>query len=227
MAKIITGNIFTTAAQTIVNTVNCVGVMGAGLALECRLRYPEMFKRYAVICENKQLDVGMLWLYKAPERWILNFPTKRHWKDPSLESYLHLGLRKFVETYRDQGIASIAFPLLGAQSGGLDSDRVEQIMLDYLEDVVIPVEIYRYDPKAPDDMFQAFRESLLGMGVEAFRRKSGMRPQELRLLFEALEEPRFCQLNQLGAVKGIGIKTLEKAFAFAQGGGATQQDLGF
>ena len=189
--RIVTGNIFTSSAQTLVNTVNCVGVMGAGLALECRLRYPEMFKRYAEICDRKQLDVGMLWLYKAPGRWVLNFPTKKHWKDPSLERYLHLGLQKFVDTYRQQGIESVAFPLLGAQSGGLDGEKVEELMLGYLQDVAIPVEIYRYDPHSPDDLYEQFKASLLGQGVESFQRKSGMRQQELRRLFDALEEPRF------------------------------------
>ncbi len=74
--KIINGNIFTSKCQTIVNTVNCVGVMGAGMALECRLRYPEMHEKYILLCKDKLIDIGLLWIYKSPEKWILNFPTK-------------------------------------------------------------------------------------------------------------------------------------------------------
>ena len=77
MIDIIEGNIFTTKCQVIVNTVNCVGVMGAGLALECRLRYPDMYSLYVDLCNVNKIDIGMLWLYSSTEPWILNFPTKK------------------------------------------------------------------------------------------------------------------------------------------------------
>ena len=80
------GNIFNTEAQTIVNTVNCVGVMGAGIAYEFRLRYPQMFEKYRTLCDPNnpnRLTVGKLWLYQGNDRLILNFPTKTHWKMPS------------------------------------------------------------------------------------------------------------------------------------------------
>ncbi len=93
------GNIFSSRCQTIVNTVNCVGIMGAGIALECRLRYPLMFDQYAKLCADAKLDIGQLWIYRAPERWVLNFPTKKHWRYPSKVEYLHLGLQKFMQTY--------------------------------------------------------------------------------------------------------------------------------
>lgn len=81
--KIIKGNIFTSNCQTLVNAVNCVGVMGAGIALECRLRYFEMYNRYVALCEENKIEIGLLWIYKSPVKWILNFPTKKHWKYPS------------------------------------------------------------------------------------------------------------------------------------------------
>ena len=85
--RIITGNIWNSKAQTIVNTVNCEGVMGAGIALECRLRFPEMFNKYKEVCEKGLLKPGLLLLYKSDERWILNFPTKTSWKLPIEESW--------------------------------------------------------------------------------------------------------------------------------------------
>lgn len=79
--NIIKGNLFNTKAQTIVNTVNCVGVMGKGIALVFKLRYPNMFEVYQNICSQNLMGIGKLWLYKGePNKpWVLNFPTKTHW----------------------------------------------------------------------------------------------------------------------------------------------------
>lgn len=214
--KVIDGNIFTSKMQTLVNTVNCVGVMGAGIALECRLRYPEMYENYVHYCEQGQLKVGSLWLYKSPDRWILNFPTKRHWKDPSKESYLHEGLQKFMQTYEEKRIESIAFPLLGAQHGGLNRERSQEIMETYLLKCKIPVEIYRYDPLAPDDLYDQFREILCRMTPEEVKEATGLRSNYVKKVMDALENPQVCQLNKLATVPGIGVKTLEKSFAFAR-----------
>lgn len=213
---VIGGNIFTSSCQTLVNTINCVGVMGAGLALECRLRYPEMYDRYIDLCERSQIQIGNLWLYKAPERWVLNFPTKRHWKHPSRVDYLEAGLRKFLDTHQSRGIQSVAFPLLGADKGGLDPEFSLSLMERYLQHVEIPVEIYRYDPAAHDDLFEVTKRKLLAQDPSAISEATGIRPQYTRRVLEALESPVISQLNQLARVEGIGIKTLEKLFIFAK-----------
>ena len=155
--KIIKGNIFTSTANVLVNTVNCVGVMGAGIALEFRLRYPNMFLEYVELCKSHQINIGSLWLYKSEKTWILNFPTKIDWKYPSKESYLHAGLKYFTEHFKILGIESVAFPLLGSQKGGLDPKRSLQIMTSYLDKLSIPVEIYEYDSKASDDIYLKFK----------------------------------------------------------------------
>lgn len=144
--EIIDGDIFSSRCQTLVNTVNCVGVMGAGLALEFKARCPEMFCEYRERCRRGEIAIGTLWIYRTAERWVLNFPTKRHWRSPSKEEYLHAGLKQFMETYRAEGITSIAFPLLGARNGGLEPARSLEIMRAYLEQCEIAVEIYRYAP---------------------------------------------------------------------------------
>ena len=211
--KIISGNIFTSRCQTIVNTVNCVGVMGAGLALECRLRYPQMFTQYAKLCAGGQFDIGKLWLYKASDRWVLNFPTKKDWKMPSKEDYLRRGLDNFCQTYEARGITSIAFPLLGAQHGGLTAERSLEIMCEYLSPCAIPVEIYRYDPRAEDDVYGKFKSLLQTLSAAEVVRRTGLRRQFVTRLVEAVQSPEICQLNQLAACRGIGDKTLESAFA--------------
>ena len=139
------GNIFSSDKQTIVNTINCVGVMGKGVALGFRLRYPEMYEKYRELCKTKQIAIGKLWLYKQSReglQWILNFPTKIHWKYPSKMEYLEAGLQKFVDTYEEKGITSIAFPLLGTHNGGLDKIEVLDTMHSFLEKCSIPIDIY-------------------------------------------------------------------------------------
>ena len=208
------GNIFSSRCQTIVNTVNCVGIMGAGIALECRLRYPLMFEKYAQLCADAKLDIGQLWIYRAPERWVLNFPTKKHWRYPSRVEYLHLGLQKFLDTYQARGIASVAFPLLGAQNGGLQADESLALMLHYLSQCSIPVEIYEYDPASADDLFDDFKAAFLQWSDAAIAQQSGLRLDAVRRIRGALQNPRLCQLGQLAQVQGIGDKSLEKSFAF-------------
>lgn len=225
MIEIIKGNIFTTNRQVIVNTVNCVGIMGAGLALECRLRYPEMFIKYQELCDKKQIDIGKLWIYKTPQRWILNFPTKLHWKNPSKIDYLHAGLEKFMATYQERGIESIAFPLLGADRGGLDSEQSLNVMKEYLQYAEIPIEIYLYDPKAPDDLFQKVKNKLKNKTIEELVLLTGLRRNYIEKLCLAMESEDICQLNQLANVKGIGIKTVEKVFEISDSNLAHQANL--
>lgn len=208
------GNIFSSGCQTLVNTVNCVGVMGAGIALECRLRYPQMFEQYAQLCTDAKLHIGQLWIYRAPTRWVLNFPTKQHWRYPSKLEYLQRGLQKFIDTYEARGITSVAFPLLGAHNGGLAAGQSLEVMLHYLQHCSIRVEIYEYDPASGDDVFDAFKAAFLNLPDAAICQQSGLRANAVHRIREALADPRLCQLAQLAQVPGIGDKTLEKSFAF-------------
>jgi O-acetyl-ADP-ribose deacetylase (regulator of RNase III) len=118
--------------QTIVNTVNCVGVMGKGLALEVKKRFPDVYRRYRKACKRGQLGIGKLQLVKTPAAWVLNFPTKRHWRGPSNLPDIEEGLKKFVSTYKRKAITSIAFPPLGCGAGGLKWEDVKPVMEKYL-----------------------------------------------------------------------------------------------
>ncbi len=214
--KILEGNIFTTTCQTLVNTINCVGVMGAGIALECRLRYPEMYERYVELCEKKQINIGLLWIYKSSDRWILNFPTKKHWRYPSKKEYLHSGLKKFLSTYKERGIESIAFPMLGADKGGIPQEESLSIMQHYLEGLDINVEVYRYSASANDDLYEATKKWLLAQDVEYISQSTQLRKDYVTKVLTAMQSQDIHQLNQLGKVKGIGIRTLEKLFTLSQ-----------
>lgn len=131
-------------AQTLVNTVNCVGVMGKGLAKAFRDREPEMFKRYKSVCDEKLLEPGKLWLWRGTKSWVLNFPTKIHWRNPSKIEWVEAGLEKFVGAYKEQEIREVSFPRLGCGNGGLAWQDVRPLMEDYLSRVDIPVYIHDF-----------------------------------------------------------------------------------
>jgi len=138
-------DLFQSPAKVLVNTVNTVGVMGKGIALDFKKIYPDMFKRYQEICEQGLLDVGKLWIYKTGNKWILNFPTKKHWRQKSKVEYIAAGLQKFVATYDAKGISSISFPMLGCGNGELDwESEVRPIMKHYLHPLPIKVYIHIY-----------------------------------------------------------------------------------
>ena len=135
-------DIFKTECEVIVNAVNCVGVMGKGIALQVKTKYPEVFKRYKNICDKKMLKPGLLQIVKTKDKTILNFPTKIHWKNNSQIEWIEEGLIKFVESYKERGIGSIAFPPLGCGNGNLNWEEVKLLMLKYLNNLDIRVEIY-------------------------------------------------------------------------------------
>lgn len=136
------GSIFDSNTHVIVNPVNCKGVMGKGLALAFKQRYPDMFTVYQHECQTGKLQIGRPTLYRASTPWILNFPTKYHWHPPSKLEYLERGLDYFVANYKKAGIQSIAFPKLGAQNGKLSWDEVGPLMAKYLSQIDIDVYIY-------------------------------------------------------------------------------------
>lgn len=214
--EFIRGNIFNSKAQTIVNTVNCVGVMGKGIALVFRLRYPQMFDIYKAHCKNKLIGIGKLWVYKEnpDKQWVLNFPTKYHWKYPSKVEYLEKGLEKFVLTYKEKGIESIAFPLLGTHNGGLDKEYVKDMIFSYLSSCDIPIEIYEYNPDAPDDLFESFKQKWNSKNLEEIRTITKIRKDRIIMLSEVINSEDTKSMITLINTKGIGKKTLENCFSF-------------
>ena len=114
MVKVLTGNLFESNAQTLVNTVNCVGVMGKGVALEFKKRFPDMFDDYEKRCQRHEVKLGRPYLYKRlVPPWILNFPTKDHWRSvASLEAIVE-GLKYLLQHHKEWGITSMAVPPLG------------------------------------------------------------------------------------------------------------------
>ena len=120
---------------------------------------------------------------------MLNFPTKFHWKYPSKIEYLEQGLKKFVDTYEERGITSVAFPMLGTHNGGLDKDTVRTLMISYLSQCNIPVEIYDYDPMAPDDLFETFKEKWFSIPYNDLQKVTQIRQKrQIEIINNALRD---------------------------------------
>jgi hypothetical protein len=118
--------------------------MGKGLAHAFKEREPEMFAAYRRICDEKLLQPGKLWLWRGTNSWVLNFPTKLHWRNPSRLEWVEAGLAKFVDAYQAQGITEISFPRLGCGNGNLDWADVRPMMERYLSNLPIPIFIHDF-----------------------------------------------------------------------------------
>lgn len=142
--KILIGDIFNSEAQTLVNTVNCIGIMGKGIAAEFKKRFPNMFKNYVVRCEQKKVKPGVPYLFKnglfPPQ--IINFPTKTHWRAASHIEDIEKGVIILSEKYKEWGIKSIAIPPLGCGNGQLLWESVGPLIYKYVSKWDIPVKMY-------------------------------------------------------------------------------------
>lgn len=143
MIRVLIGDMFDSEAQTLVNTVNCVGIMGKGIALEFKKRYPDMFEDYAKRCKSGQVSLRTPYIYRSLlPPWILNFPTKGHWKAVSKLSDIIAGLDHLERNYKEWGIASIACPALGCSNGQLEWRVVGPTLFQRLSRLDIPVDLY-------------------------------------------------------------------------------------
>ncbi|WP_259699369.1 macro domain-containing protein [Pseudomonas protegens] len=141
--RVLIGDMFQSNAQTLVNTVNCVGVMGKGVALEFKKRWPGLMSDYTNRCAQKIVKPGEPYIYNDMlGTSIVNFPTKDHWRSPSKLVDIEKGLELFVQNYKTWNVTSVAFPPLGCGNGGLEWDLIGPIMYRMLSKVEIPVEIF-------------------------------------------------------------------------------------
>lgn len=147
MLEFVRGDIFDVPADIRVNTVNCVGVMGAGVALAFKQRYPDMFKDYKRDCKDGLVKPGMMHVWKSLSGdWIINFPTKRDWRDPSRYEDIEAGLNDLRHYLDRVGPVTVALPALGCGHGGLDWGRVSEMIRDKLCDA--SAHIFVFEPSA-------------------------------------------------------------------------------
>jgi len=149
MIKYKTGNLLDSKAEALVNTVNTVGVMGKGIALQFKNLFPANYKLYTKAYKDDELKIGKLLITEeetllAGKKVIINFPTKTSWRLPSEYIYIEFGLEELVRVVKEKNIKSIAIPPLGSGNGGLDWNRVKLIMEKYLSE--LDCDIYIYEP---------------------------------------------------------------------------------
>lgn len=149
MIKYVTGDLLDSNAEALVNTVNTVGVMGKGIALQFKKRFPNNNKLYVQACKDGELYVGRLLITTETslvdgDKLIVNFPTKIDWRNPSEYDYIEKGLQELVREINKRGIRSIAIPPLGSGNGGLDWNVVHKMIVDTLSN--LDCEVYVYQP---------------------------------------------------------------------------------
>ncbi len=154
MIELAQGDILHADVEAIVNTVNCVGVMGRGIALQFKKAWPDNFKAYATACNNGEVQPGRMYVFEtgqlANPHYIINFPTKRHWRGASRMEDIESGLAALVATIREKHIQSIAIPPLGSGLGGLDWQKVKPIIETAMSELT-DVRVLIYEPNgAPE-----------------------------------------------------------------------------
>lgn len=146
MINFVVGNLLESEAYALVNTVNCEGYMGKGIAYQFKLRFPEMNSEYVKQCKQHKLRPGALHTYKEASKLIINFPTKDKWREKSKMEYIASGLDALVDFINKEKIPSIAIPPLGSGNGGLVWDEVKQLIIKKLSCLEHNVDIYIYEP---------------------------------------------------------------------------------
>lgn len=220
--KEVSGNIFNTKAMAVVNTVNCVGAMGKGIALDFKLRYPEMFKEYQRICFQHLLKPGQILPYKKSSPIILNFAIKDDWKEPSKIEWIEETLKKFVDNYKKLGITSVAFPWMGAMNGGLPIEVIKELTRKYLSILDdIDIEVYDFDPNVPCELYRSLQEIVFSekFKLSELEVLSNIKSRYWIKIIDAVNDPNTKSINNLRhyIVNGkriIGKTNIERLFVF-------------
>lgn len=149
---IIKGDLFEAQAEALVNPVNCKGVMGKGLAAAFKQRFPGNFQAYKKLCDEGALTTGVVFAYRldvpvGPVRYVINFPTKAHWRGKSKLAYVAQGLLSLHEALEEEALRSVAIPALGCGLGGLQWEEVEALIIDTLDPLQHNTEILLYPPQ--------------------------------------------------------------------------------
>lgn len=216
------GNIFNSNAMAVVNTVNCVGAMGKGIALDFKLRFPEMFKEYQKICFKHLLKPGQILPYTKSSPIILNFAIKDDWKDPSRVEWIEQTLQKFVANYHALRITSVAFPWMGAMNGGIPFETIQRLTRKYLSQLDdIEVEVYYFDPDVPCALYNSL-EHIVSYRIFSPQELENMSQIKVRYwekIFDAVNDDKTKSMNNLcqyivNGKRIIGKTNIERLFEF-------------
>jgi O-acetyl-ADP-ribose deacetylase (regulator of RNase III)/uncharacterized protein YwgA len=188
MFKALIGNLFASRAQTLVNTVNCVGVMGKGVALEFKKAYPAMFEDYAERCLRREVRLGEPYLYSGGGVMIVNFPTKDHWRSASRLADIEAGLDYFLAHAAEWGVTSVAFPPLGCGNGGLQWNEVGPLIYGKLHRADFDVEVYAPYGTSKNELTAEFLGRIAQMSLDGKGRAVEKLNPEWVVLVEVVRE---------------------------------------
>lgn len=149
MISVVRGDILESKACVLVNPVNTDGIMGKGLALQFKNKFPEMFLEYKEVCKKGGFVIGEIHVWQNPDKnpaFIVNFPTKKSWRDKSKIEYITCGLDELTTFMNLYKIPSVAIPPLGCGLGGLDWTKVRALIWYKMHDLVCPTEVTIYEP---------------------------------------------------------------------------------
>ena len=210
------GNIFTTQCEAITITVNCEGFMGAGIALEGKLRWPDMFAHYQSKCTEGYEPGELIWWESNDlEQKILCFPTKGSWQQNSLMKFLELGLDALVNEYRNEGITSIAMPHLGCSHGGLKWAEVFPLIVKKLGGVTdLEVELWEFDPHAADPHFDDLVDLINNFSASEIQARLQLTSRQFADLTRAIHSQNATNFSGLQQARGIGEQTLKKIYDY-------------
>jgi O-acetyl-ADP-ribose deacetylase (regulator of RNase III) len=222
MIKYFEGTVFNTDAMAIVNTVNCDGFMGAGLALEFALRYPQMLVDYEQKCKKSSIKIGFVDYYKDKDIMIINFPTKNSFKFQSNIKWIEEGLKNFRQTYKERNISSVAFPKLGCSNGGLNWVDVKQIMEKYLSDLDIDVYICEDTLKIAQGKEKEMLDLFNNMPIEEIATITKLNQKQITAIINKRPYSRFWLV---GKTSGIGKTSYNKLFNYFYNNPSSQMKL--
>jgi hypothetical protein len=212
----LTGNIFSSSANAIVITVNCEGVMGAGIALDAKYRWPEIYDLYSKRCELNGFHVGEIMWADSDSRNVALFPSKKLWRAPSKLSYISDGLDTLRIDIDQMSITSIALPHLGCSNGGLTWSEVKPLIFEKLSTIDgLLVELWKFEQNFVDQDFKKFREVFLSLNPKDASSWVSFSKNTEKFIRQVLIESELTNFVQLAEVKGVGEKTLEKIYKAA------------
>lgn len=212
MIRVLIGDMFESEAQTLVNTVNCVGIMGKGIALEFKNRFNAMYEDYVKRCKAGAVQLGEPYLYRSLlSPWVLNFPTKGHWRAVSKISDIIAGLEYLEQHYQEWGITSLACPALGCSNGQLEWRVVGPMLYQYLSRLDIPVELYAPFGTPQEQMEMSFLAKEVDLSAAT---RSSAEAERIPAAWVALTEI-VAQVDREPYRWPIGRTTLQKMAYFA------------